>query len=215
MPRRIESHWIAGPAGRLETILEEPEHGDPRQAAVVCHPHPLYGGTMHNKVVYRIARGLRHAGSVVLRFNFRGVGKSEGEHAHGEGEIDDARAAIDWVRERYPQLPLVLAGFSFGSRVITRLGCALDESSWLLAVGFPTRHGPTEYLEACARPKVFVQSTHDQYGPREELEALVARVAEPKRLIWVESSDHFFQGGLDQLETAVRESCCDGEPLRS
>ena len=92
-------------------------------AAVVCHPHPLYGGTMHNKVVYRMARGLRRAGVVVLRFNFRGVGRSEGEHAHLEGEIEDARAALAWLRERYPDLPYALAGFSFGSRVITRLGC--------------------------------------------------------------------------------------------
>ncbi len=212
MPRRIESHSIAGPAGRLEGLLEEPEYGALRQAAVVCHPHPLYGGTMHNKVVYRIARGLRHAGSVVLRFNFRGVGGREGEHAEGEGEIEDARAAAGWLRERYPELPLVLAGFSFGARVITRLGCAMDGASWLLAAGFPTRHGDNAYIEACTRPKVFIQSTQDQYGPRPELEALFERVAEPKRLIWIPSSDHFFAGGLDELERAVRESCCADTP---
>jgi alpha/beta superfamily hydrolase len=214
MARRIESHSIAGPAGRLEAILEEPEHGEPRQAALVCHPHPLYGGTMHNKVVYRIARGLRHAGTVVLRFNFRGVGRSEGEHANGEGEIDDARTALEWLQERYPELRFGLAGFSFGSRVITRLGCEMAGASWLLAAGYPTRHGATEYLETCTRPKVFIQSTHDQYGPRGEFEALFERVAEPKRLIWVESSDHFFAGGLDELEKAVRQSCCAGEPLQ-
>jgi alpha/beta superfamily hydrolase len=213
MARRIESHWIAGPAGRLETILEEPEH-EPRQAAVVCHPHPLYGGTMHNKVVYRIARGLRHAATVVLRFNFRGVGSSEGKHADGEGEIEDARIALRWLRERYPELPFGMAGFSFGSRVITRLGCEMGDASWLLAAGYPTRHAATEYLEPCTRPKVFIQSTNDQYGPRPELEAVFDRVAEPKRLIWVESTDHFFTGGLDELEKAVRDSCCAGEPLR-
>jgi alpha/beta superfamily hydrolase len=210
MARRIESLWIAGPAGRLETILEEPEDGEPRQAAVVCHPHPLYGGTMHNKVVYRIARGLRHAGTVVLRFNFRGVGSSEGAHADGEGEIEDARATVAWLRERYPELPFGVAGFSFGARVITRLGCEVASASWLLAAGYPTRHGVTEYLESCTRPKVFIQSTHDQYGPREELEALFVRVAEPRRLIWVESSDHFFAGGLDELERAVAESSATG-----
>ena len=208
MPRRIESHWIAGPAGRLEAILEEPEDGEPRQAVVLCHPHPLYGGTMHNKVVYRIARGLRSAGSVVLRFNFRGVSQSEGEHAHGEGEIDDADAAIAWMRERYPGLPFALAGFSFGARVITRLGCTLEDASWLLAAGFPTRHGSTEYLEACSKPKVFIQSTHDQYGPRPELDALFARLPEPKRLVWVESEDHFFAGGLEALEKAAAQTHC-------
>src|SRR5213083_1008589 len=98
MPRRIESYDIQGPAGVLEALVEEPENGPPRMAALVCHPHPLYGGTMHNKVVYRIARGLRRAGIVVLRFNFRGVGRSQGVHAHMEGEIEDARAALEWLR---------------------------------------------------------------------------------------------------------------------
>ncbi len=115
------------PPGALEALLEEPDHREPRMAAVVCHPHPLYGGTMHNKVVYRLARGLRAPGIVVLRFNFRGVGASEGEHAHLEGEIEDARAALAWLRARYPDLPYALAGFSFGSRVITRLGCPAQE----------------------------------------------------------------------------------------
>src|SRR5262249_39589705 len=103
--RRIESHTISGPAGRLEALLEEPEDGPPRMAAVLCHPHPLYGGTMHNKVVYRMARGLRRTGIAVTRFNFRGVGASEGEHAHLEGEIEDARAVLAWLRDRYPALP--------------------------------------------------------------------------------------------------------------
>src|SRR6202166_2818059 len=123
MARRIESLILDGPAGGLEALLEEPEDGEPREACLVCHPHPLFGGTMHNKVVYRLARGLRRAGAVVLRFNFRGVGASAGKHAHMEGEIEDARAALGWLRARYPELPYALAGFSFGSRVITRLGC--------------------------------------------------------------------------------------------
>src|SRR5690349_14382972 len=116
-------------------------------AAVVCHPHPLHGGTMHNKVVYRIARGLRHAGLVVLRFNFRGVGASEGAHAHMTGEVEDARAALDWLRRRYPSLPFALAGFSFGARVITRLGCALQDVSFLMAVGHSTQRS-SDYMEA-------------------------------------------------------------------
>src|SRR5215469_7250647 len=124
MARRIESHDVPGPAGILEALLEEPDERAPHMAALVCHPHPLYGGTMHNKVVYRLARGLRRAGCVVLRFNFRGVGRSHGEHAHLAGEIEDARMALDWLRARYPDLPYMLAGFSFGARVITRLGCA-------------------------------------------------------------------------------------------
>ena len=206
MARRIESHFIEGQAGRLEALLEEPEHGAPTVAAVVCHPHPLYGGTMHNKVVYRIARGLRESGAVVLRFNFRGVGASEGEHAHLEGEIEDVRAALEWLRGRYPDLPYALAGFSFGARAITRLGCSVADLQWLLAAGFPTHYGSNEYLETCGVSKIFVQSTNDQYGPRVEMEALFARVAEPKRLIWIPSSDHFFAGGLDELESSVRQA---------
>ncbi|HLK65064.1 MAG TPA: alpha/beta family hydrolase [Bryobacteraceae bacterium] len=203
MARRIESHWIAGPAGRLEALLEEPEDREPLLAVLVCHPHPLHGGTMHNKVVYRIARGLRGGGAVVLRFNFRGAGTSEGKHAHLIGEIEDARAALAWLRERYPSLPFAMAGFSFGSRVITRLGCEMEDPRWLMAVGFPTNFGSTEYFEACRLPKILVQSTHDQYGPRVELEALYERLLPPKQLVWIESTDHFFVGGLDELEAAA------------
>jgi alpha/beta superfamily hydrolase len=203
--RRIESHWIEGPAGRLEALLEEPEDREPLLAALVCHPHPLHGGTMHNKVVYRVARGLRHGGAVVLRFNFRGVGASQGEHAHLTGEIEDARAALAWLRQRYPAIPFGLAGFSFGSRAITRLGCDLAGARWLMAVGYPTHYGSTEYFEACAIPKVIIQSTHDQYGPRAEMEALYERLTPPKELIWVEATDHFFAGGLDDLEARVGE----------
>jgi alpha/beta superfamily hydrolase len=203
VPRRIESHDIAGPAGRLEAVLEEPEDGAPRIAALVCHPHPLFGGTLHNKVVYRIARGLRRSGAVVLRFNFRGVGRSEGEHGRLEGEIEDARAALGWLRARYPALPFGLAGFSFGARVVTRLGCAIDGASWLLACGFPTRYGTAEYLENCAIPKTFIQSTNDQYAPRAEFEEHYVRFAEPKKLVWVEAGDHFFAGALDQFEKEI------------
>lgn len=206
LPRRIESHTLAGPAGRLEALLEEPEDGGARLCAVVCHPHPLYGGTMHNKVVHRLARGLRRSGIVVLRFNFRGVGASEGEHAHLEGEIEDARAALDWLRARYPVLPHALAGFSFGARVITRLGCATEGARFLMAAGFPTRWGSPDYLENCDAPKIFIQSTNDQYGPRAELEAMYERFAAPKELHWIEAADHFFAGGLEALEGQVKAS---------
>lgn len=203
MARRIESHFIEGPAGRLEALLEEPEDHDPVAAAVVCHPHPLYGGTMHNKVVHRTARALRRAGRVVLRFNFRGVNLSAGSHDHGLGEVQDARTALEWLRERYPHLPFELAGFSFGSRVALKLGCETEGMSRVIAIGFPTRRGANVPLESCTVPKIFIQSTHDEHGPREELEAVFARIAEPKRLEWVESADHFFRDALDELETRV------------
>jgi alpha/beta superfamily hydrolase len=204
LPRRIESHWIAGPAGGLEALLEEPDGREPRLAALVCHPHPLYGGTMHNKVVYRLARGLRRAGMVVLRFNFRGVGRSEGEHAHLTGEIEDARSALAFLLARYPALPFALAGFSFGSRVITSLGCSQGSAKFLMAAGFPTQYGAADYLESCPVPKIFLQSTNDQFGPRAEFEELYGRFADPKRLIWIDSADHFFAGALEELEEQVK-----------
>lgn len=203
MARRIESHLIDGPAGKLEALLEEPEDAEPREACLVCHPHPLFGGTMHNKVVYRIARGMRRGGAVVLRFNFRGAGRSEGVHDHGPGEVEDARAALEFLRERYPDLPYSMAGFSFGSRVIMRLGCRLEDAVRLIAAGFPTKRGRFDYLAHCGVPKYFVQSTNDEHGPREELEAAFQWFAEPKRLEFIEAGDHFFAGSLDRLEETI------------
>ena len=161
---------------------------------------------MHNKVVYRMARALRNSGATVLRFNFRGVGRSEGEYGNLEGEIEDARAALTWLRARYRGLPFALAGFSFGSRVITRLGCGLSDARWLLAAGFPTHHGPLAYLNGCGTPKIFIQSTNDEYGPRAELESQFATFHEPKRLVWIEASDHFFANSLDAFEAACLQA---------
>jgi alpha/beta superfamily hydrolase len=205
MARRIESQFIAGPDGRLESLLEEPEDRDPIEAALVCHPHPLFGGTMHNKVVYRIARALRKTGCVVLRFNFRGVNLSEGTHAGGHGEVEDARAALAFLRERYPDLPYSIAGFSFGSRVALRLGCTLAEPRprRIIAAGFPTTIGTFDYLDSCLLPKHFVHSTNDIYGPKAELEKAYEHFAEPKSLRFIEAADHFFAGALDEFETAI------------
>jgi alpha/beta superfamily hydrolase len=204
MARKIETFFLPGPAGRLEAMLEEPEGGVPRETALVCHPHPLHGGAMHNKVVYRIARGLRRAGAAVLRFNFRGVNSSEGTYAHGKGEVDDARAALEYLRRRYSDLPHTLAGFSFGSRIILRLGCTVNSGARrLIAVGFPTVYRDSSFLEGCVVPRVFVQSTHDQFGPAAEIESLVAALPEPKRLVLVEAQDHFFAGALDKLEETI------------
>jgi alpha/beta superfamily hydrolase len=202
--RRIESLTIAGPAGDLEALLEEPEDGNPVEACLVCHPHPAHGGTMHNKVVYRMAKGLRRSGRVVLRFNFRGVGRSAGSYDHMIGEAEDARAALDTLRTRYPVLPYSLAGFSFGSRIIMRLGCGLPDVRRLVGVGFPTWREDNSYLTRCnGIPKLFVQSTIDEFGPREELEALFETIAGPKELRFIEAGDHFFAGALDQLEEVL------------
>jgi uncharacterized protein len=194
---------IAGPAGKLEALLEEPEEGDPREAILVCHPHPQHGGTMHNKVVYRIARGLRRSGAVVLRFNYRGVNLSEGAYGHGAGEVEDANAALAWLLERYPNLPYSIAGFSFGSRIALRIGCKDPGVRRIIAVGFPTTYKERDFLDGCRTPKFFIQSTHDEHGPMEELEKIVAGLPDPKQIMFVEAEDHFFKGALDELENAI------------
>jgi alpha/beta superfamily hydrolase len=159
---------------------------------------------MHNKVVYRMARGLRRAGCVVLRFNFRGVHLSEGTHDEGAGEVEDARTALAFLRERYPDLPYSLAGFSFGSRIALRLGCTLAEPRPIrvIAVGFPTS-GHFDYLETCTVPKYLIHSTNDIYGPKPELEKAFEKFAKPKTLHFIEAADHFFEGSLQALENAI------------
>jgi hypothetical protein len=213
--RKIESLFLAGPAGKLEALLEEPEDAAPRAAALVCHPHPQHGGTMHNKVVYRLARGLRRTGHVVLRFNYRGVNLSEGVYAHGEGELDDARAALAYLNGRYPDLPYTLAGFSFGSRIALRLGCGASDregvsvsnnqhaAGRIIAAGFPTAYRDRASLEGCRRPRIFIQSTNDEFGAVEDLRATMDGLREPKQLILIDARDHFFTGALERLEEEI------------
>ena len=199
---RTQLEWPAAsnpilpdPRASAKRCSKSPRPGPPRLAVLVCHPHPLYGGTMHNKVVYRIARAMRQAGAVVLRFNFRKTGLIE------EG-VEDARAALAWLRAAYPALPYALAGFSFGARVAIQLARELPDVRWVLAAGFPSRWGPPE---SCPAPKIFVQSTHDQYAPRPEFESMYQTIADPKQLHWIESADHFFAGALDELEAKIAQ----------
>jgi uncharacterized protein len=203
MPRRIESLFINGPAGRLEGLLEEPEDRDPTEASLVCHPHPQFGGTMHNKVVYRVARGLRRSGAAVLRFNYRGVNLSEGRYDQGIGEVEDARAALSLLLSRYPHLPFTLAGFSFGSRIALKLGCQRIGARRVIAVGFPTTLRDTSFLDGCTVPRVFIQSSHDEFGPLADWKPLVEGLPGPKESIVIEAKDHFFDDALEGLEDAV------------
>lgn len=206
MPRKIESLFLPGPAGRLEALLEEPEDGAAREAAMVCHPHPQHGGTMHNKVVYRMARGLRRAGCAVLRFNYRGVNLSEGSYARGEGEREDSRVALDYLRGRYPGLPYTLAGFSFGSRIALQLGCAQAGARRVIAVGFPAAYyKDRSYLDRCTVPRIFVHSTRDEFGTVEELSAFAETLPEPKQVVLVDAQNHFFAGALEKLEEIIAQ----------
>jgi hypothetical protein len=203
MPRRIESLFLNGPAGRLEAILEEPEEVSPVEAALVCHPHPKGGGTMHNKVVHRLARALRKEGCVVLRFNYRGVNLSEGVFDHGIGETEDARTALWELHQRYPELPMLCAGFSFGSRITLRLASQENLLQRVIAVGFPTTVKDRAFVYDVRIPKYFVQSTHDEYGPREEFIEFYQSLPEAKHLDWVEAIDHFFRDSLDAYEAVI------------
>jgi uncharacterized protein len=203
MPRRIESLFVAGPVGRLEALLEEPEEDAPLEAALVCHPHPRHGGTMHNKVVYRLARGLRKARCVVLRFNYRGVNLSEGEYGQGIGETDDARIVLNELRERYAELPIIAAGFSFGARVALRLTSQEATIRRVIATGFPTRSSDNDFVYKVTVPKYFVQSTNDEFGPAADLTRFFETLPEPKKLHWIAGENHFFQHALDAFETAI------------
>ena len=208
----IRSLFLTGPAGRLEALLNA---GSPTatHVAVVYHPHPLYGGTLHNKVVFHAMKALNGFGFPVLRFNFRGTGLSEGEHANGIGEVDDVRTALDWI-EREFTLPVIFAGFSFGAAVGLRTAYSDDRVRALIALGLPAvpladriedRVYDFEFLRECLKPKLFVSGSRDQFGPRGKLEALVNTFADPKKLVRIEAGDHFFEGRLKEMRLAIED----------
>lgn len=202
---RLERLTIPGPAGRLEALLERDPDRPPRLAALVCHPHPQFGGTMHNKVVFRAAKAAVGAGAAVLRFNFRGVGASEGESEGGAGERDDVRAALDALAARYPAAPVCLIGFSFGASVGLGVGAFDGRIKLLVGLGLPTSTTDFSFLARVRKPKLIVQGTEDVYGPRPDVEKAFQSFAEPKQIHWVKGADHFFTGKLDEVESAIRE----------
>jgi uncharacterized protein len=207
----IRSFFLNGPAGRLEALLNAGVE-NATHAALVCHPHPLFGGTLHNKVAFHAMKALNNFGFSVLRFNFRGAGLSHGEHDQGRGEVDDVRTALDWLAEEF-HLPIIFAGFSFGAAVGLRASCPDARVQALISLGTPV--GPVaadsevpraynfEFLRECPKLKLFVSGWRDQFGPRAKLEELVALAAEPKKLVLIESADHFFAGRLRELREAI------------
>ncbi|HKW60935.1 MAG TPA: alpha/beta family hydrolase [Candidatus Acidoferrum sp.] len=198
--------FLEGPAGRLEAILwtpSAPARHSPPLAAAVCHPHPLYGGTMHNKVVYQAAKSLDAIGLPVLRFNFRGAGLSGGKHNRGIGEQDDVRAALDFLGKQFPGVPLLLAGFSFGAWVGLRVGSEDARVTHLIGLGIPVNSSDFSFLRQCKKPKLFVHGGKDPYGAIEKVQRLVASLPGENHLVVVEGVDHFFAGKLDQLDAAI------------
>lgn len=192
--------------GHLEATVKVPERAA-RGAAVVCHPHPLHGGTMHTKAVYQAAQGLVEAGLVALRFNFRGVGTSTGSHDQGIGEQDDVRAALDWLEAEHPRLPLVSGGFSFGSMVGLAVGADDARVAGLLGLGLPV--GLDErydygFLADAGKPVLVVQGENDEFGSGTRVAEVLAPFGEHVTVVRIPEADHYFTGKLDELRSAVR-----------
>jgi alpha/beta superfamily hydrolase len=202
---RQVSFELEGPAGALECLYQDAGGGGAAPAAaLLCHPHPLYGGTMHNKVVYRMARALRRAGLPVLRFNFRGVGRSAGRYAEGRGEVEDARRALDWLAGRHRGVPLWSGGVSFGARVGLTIGASDPRVACLLAAGLPVRLESLPVLaDLGRRPLLVVQGEYDEFGPPASVRAALVPAADAARLVVVPGAEHLFEGHLDALEAHV------------
>jgi len=196
--------FLQGPVGRLEAILWTPTRPSlPALVAVLCHPHPLFGGTLHNKVVYQAAKSLDALDIPVLRFNFRGAGLSAGEHDRGLGEQGDVQTAIDFLAAEFPSVPLLVGGFSFGSWVGLRVGCADRRVQELIGLGIPVNNSDFTYLESCSKSKLIVQGTNDEHGALEKVEPVVAHAGGDTRISFIQGADHFFTGKLNQLDQAI------------
>lgn len=196
--------FIPSPHGQLEAILKTPG-GPISGTALVLHPHPLFGGTMHNKVVFRAAAALNDSGLAALRINFRGVGQSTGEHDEGRGERDDVRAGLDYLVANYPQQGITLCGFSFGARVGLEVGTSDDRVSRLISIGTPVDKYDFTFLETCRKPILFVQGDRDEFGGVKSLHKLVAKIAgsAPAELRVIKGAGHFFDNQLDELKAAI------------
>ena len=205
---------LRGPAGRLEALLNTGTETAP-YTAVIAHPHPPSGGTMHNKVVYHTMKAFTHFGLPVLRFNFRGTGLSEGVHDEGRGEVDDVRAAVSYMHAMFKR-PVIFAGFSFGSNVGLRATCGDPRVAGLVGLGLPVRAAGRDYhyrfLPTCTQPKLFISGDHDEFCPIDVLDSFLELAPEPKQRVIIAGAEHFFQGipespkpKLDQMQQALRD----------
>ncbi len=200
-PKPLRHVDIYGKAGRLEAIYRDLQ--DPAAIAVICHPHPLGGGTLHNKVVFRAARGLEAANVATLRFNFRGVGASGGKHDEGYGELDDVNAAIEWAKKTMPGRKLIVGGFSFGAWVASRAACERPDVDAVFLIGTPVNKYDFSYLRNCEKPMLFVHGTQDEHGDVAKLEKLIPSVRNAETVI-ITGADHFFTKQLEGLEETMR-----------
>jgi alpha/beta superfamily hydrolase len=199
--------FIPAEHGQLEAILKEPRTGPAKGVALVLHPHPLGGGTMHNKVVFRAAAALNDAGLIALRINFRGVGQSTGEHDEGRGERNDVRAGLDYLSANYPELNITLCGFSFGARVGLEVGIEDPRVKYLIGIGTPLDKYDFEFLQACRKPLLLVHGEHDEFGQVERVKEMAAELGQKTqvRLVVIPGAGHFFENGLDDLKRAITD----------
>jgi alpha/beta superfamily hydrolase len=200
-PKPLRHVDLYSDAGRLEALYRDLQ--DPAGIAIVCHPLPTGGGTLHNKVVFRAARGLESANVATLRFNFRGVGNSGGHFEGGEGEMKDVRAAIAWVLRKYPGKKLFVGGFSFGSWVSSRVACETPQVDAMFLIGTPVNKYDFSYIRHCDKPTLFLHGTNDEHGAVEKLEALVHQTRNAESVV-VTGADHFFTKELDAVEETMR-----------
>jgi alpha/beta superfamily hydrolase len=200
-PKPLRHVDLFSSAGRLEALYRELQ--DPAGVAVVCHPHPLGGGTLHNKVVFRAARGLEAANVATLRFNFRGVGASAGTHDEGDGEQSDVMAAIDWIVKKHPGKKLFVGGFSFGSWVASRVACELSYVDAVFLIGTPVNKYDFSYLRHCEKPMLLLHGTQDEHGDLAKFEKLVPDIRNAESVI-VTGADHFFTKQIDAVEETIR-----------
>jgi hypothetical protein len=201
-PKPLKQVDLRSDAGRLESLYRQIDN--PRGAAVVCHPHPLHGGTLHNKVVFRAAKGFERSNVATLRFNFRGAGTSQGAHDEGAGEQRDVEAAVDWLQRRHPGKPLILGGFSFGAWVASKVGCLRNDIAAMFLIGAPVNKYDLGYLKHCRYPLLFLQGADDDFGDVDVLGSLVEKCYRAELLV-VSGADHFFKNQVEVVEETVRE----------
>jgi alpha/beta superfamily hydrolase len=205
---RMRAVEIPGPAGRLEGLVNAPDEGVAQvpYCALICHPHPAIGGTMHFKQVYQMMKAFTGLGLPVLRFNFRGTGQSEGTYDFGRGEVHDVHAALDWMEREFASLPVIVAGYSFGSNIALRACCGDPRVQGTVLLGVPMQWAGRVYkfnfLPRCQQPKLFITGTNDQYATQDSVNSLAAS-SPHSTVVWVQEADHFFIGKLDQVRSAI------------
>lgn len=195
--------------GHLESVMREPA-GPPIAAAVVCHPHPQHGGTLHTKAVFRAAQALSETGIRALRFNFRGVGTSTGEYGDGVGEEDDLRTALEWLAADSPQLPLIAGGFSFGSIVSLKATLHDDRIVAAFGLGIPVSMYDFAFLAEAKKPVLIVQGEEDEFGSGPAVAAALADMGSHIHLVRIPGTDHYFNGRFDELRAAIRSFFGEG-----